>query len=192
MQERCGTSFVTLLKIPYEANALFKSKSLNSVLLLSILTMVGCGESGPLVVPVSGSLTLDGEPLAFKSLTLLPAQGTTGQGAGGYSDGEGNYYLIAVVANATRDFRGCPPGKYRVVVSEPMIPMTEADFVNPTVDSDDGDEPAPAVFLPDDVGKKKPSKGDIPTIYTSDKTTPLLIDVVEGTDTIDIELDSNA
>ncbi|MEO8497568.1 MAG: hypothetical protein ABI614_21070 [Planctomycetota bacterium] len=170
----------------FEASALNKSFFL---FLFCVLLAIGCGESGPPVVPVTGTLTLNGAPLPFKSLTFFPAEGTGGQGAGGYSNGAGEYYLNAVVPNATRDFRGCPPGKYRVVVSEPLIPMTEADFTNPTLDTSGGSEPAPAAFLPDDRGlKRKPKPGEIPAIYTSDETSPLLIDVAEGSETINFAL----
>ncbi|MEZ6090565.1 MAG: hypothetical protein R3C05_21605 [Pirellulaceae bacterium] len=150
---------------------------------------MGCSDPGPNVVPVSGVVTLDGEPLKFKSLTLFPTEGTAGQGAGGYTDGEGNYSLVAVVPNAIKDYRGCPPGKYRVVVSEPLIPISDADFANPAAaDGGSGDDPAPAVFLPDEGKPQRKKPGDIPSVYTAEASTPLVIEVAEGNETVNLEL----
>ena len=84
--------------------------------------MTGCGDSGPEVVPVEGTVTLDGKPLANKSLLFTPIDDTAGHGAGGTSDAEGRYTLIAVVPGATRDYQGIAPGRYRVSVFEPMLP----------------------------------------------------------------------
>ena len=161
--------------------------------LLICLAIVGCGDAGPDVVPISGVVTLDGEPLKFKSLTLFPTEGTVGQGAGGYTDGEGKYSLIAVVPNAIQDFAGCPPGKYRVVISEPLIPISDGDFANPTAaTAGTADEPAPAIFLPDEGKPKKKKTGDIPAVYASEASTPLVIEVAAGNETVNLELVSTA
>ncbi|WP_145101830.1 hypothetical protein [Rosistilla carotiformis] len=144
-------------------------------------------------VPVTGTLTLDGEPLAFKSLTLTPIEGTAGGGASGYSDGQGKYQLLAMVPGAIQDFNGCPPGRYRVTVSEPLIPITDADFdAARQGDVLDNGEPAAAIALTDMSPKKrKQAKGDIPSVYASSTTSPLVIDVVEGNELIDLALASS-
>lgn len=157
-----------------------------AVIMLS--AVVGCGESGPTLVPLAGAITLDGQPLPFKSLMLIPTDGTPGHGAGGYSDGQGNYQLRAIVPGAVKDFPGCPPGKYQVVVSEPQVPISDADFAEPAAQVvAESDEPAPAIMLLD-MAPKKPVKGAIPSMYTSDKTSPLTIEVVEGSEVMNVEL----
>lgn len=149
---------------------------------VSLLT--GCGPSGPKLVPVEGIVTLDGEPLAFKSLLFLPADGTDGNGAGGFTDGQGKFSLIGVVFGATSDFRGCPPGRYRVVVSESTIPLSEADFQSSRRNAN-GREPEAAI------GPMKPAtKSEIPSRYTSAQSTPLVLEVPESGGTLNIELTS--
>lgn len=153
-----------------------------------LVATVGCGDSGLTLVPLTGTITLDGKPLPFKSVMLLPIDGTAGHGAGGYSDGEGNYTLRAIVPGAVKDFPGCPPGRYQVVVSEPLLGINEASFSDPAGQSvTETDEPAPAVMLLE-MSPNKPVKGSIPAMYTSDRTSPLAIDVVEGTNVVNLEL----
>jgi hypothetical protein len=147
----------------------------------------GCGGSGMTLVPLTGTITLDGEPLPFKSVMLLPIDGTPGHGAGGYSDGKGSYTLRAIVPGAVKDFQGCPPGKYQVVVTEPQVPISDADFANPSGQMvADTDEPAPAIML--DMTPRKQAKGSIPAMYTSNRTSPLAINVVEGGTVMNLEL----
>ncbi|HBJ34195.1 MAG TPA: hypothetical protein DDZ51_05405 [Planctomycetaceae bacterium] len=158
---------------------------LASALLLS--AVLGCGESTPTLVPLTGTLTLDGQPLPFKSLMLVPADGTPGHGAGGYSDGQGNYQLRAIMPGALKDFPGCPPGKYQVVVTEPQIPLSDASFADTSTQDAASDEPAPAVMLLE-MAPKKQVKGVIPAMYTSNLTSPLAVEVVEGVEVAKLEL----
>lgn len=159
-------------------------------LLLVLITLVGCSDPGPLRHPVQGTLMLDGKPLAYKSLTFFPADGTTGHGAAGFTNGEGKFYLQAMVPGAVRDYRGCPPGKYRVVVSEPLIPITgstsEANIQGEVID-DNGPAAAVAMFEPT---RRRAVKGGIPLIYASDRTTPLIVEVAEGMETYELALAS--
>ncbi|QDV56691.1 carboxypeptidase-like regulatory domain-containing protein [Rosistilla oblonga] len=158
-----------------------------------VVAIAGCGDAGPPRVPITGTLTLDGEPLAFKSLTLTPIEGTTGGGASGYSDSEGKYQVLAMVPGAVQDFNGCPPGRYRVTVSEPLIPISDADFQTASKgEVIDSNEPAAAVFMPTTPRKKKQAKGAIPSVYASGTMSPLVIDVAEGNELIDLALASTA
>ncbi|MBN2294871.1 MAG: hypothetical protein JXM70_20755, partial [Pirellulales bacterium] len=107
-------------------------------IVLGTIVLTGCGDSGPKLVPVEGTVTLDGKPLANKSLMFVPIDGTSGHGAGGSTDAGGKYTLQAVVPGATRDHPGIPAGRYRVNVFEPLI----AGGVSV---EEDGDEPAVAM-----------------------------------------------
>ncbi len=167
-------------------------KLCKSCIFLMLAVVVGCGDSGPQLVPVTGTLSLDGQPLGFKSLTLFPIEGTSGHGAAGFTDGAGSIKLLAVVPGAVRDFEGCPPGRYRVVITEPLIPITDQDSQGAAggVVADEN-EPAAAIFIPDSRPKKN-KKGGIPSIYTSTTSSPLVIDVADGNEVISLELDSKA
>lgn len=159
---------------------------LRVILCFALCLLSGCGRSGPKLVPVDGTVFLDGQPLAYKSVLFFPEEGTAGNGAGGYTDGDGKYSLTAVVFGATRDYVGCPAGRYRVVVSEPSIPITEADF-GPLDGEEEGDEPAVAVGP-----MMSPAMRAIPAIYSSDETTPLVLEVPESGGVVDVELTSRS
>jgi len=82
--------------------------------------LVGCGESGPDLVPVTGTVTLNGKHLegavvSFQPeasmLGALPAEDVTGP--------DGNYKAL------TKGRSGVMPGKYKVVVSKSLIDMTK-------------------------------------------------------------------
>lgn len=145
--------------------------------------LAGCRTPSRGLVPVNGTVSLDGVPLAFKSLLFFPTDGTGGNGAGGFTDGEGKFALIGVVFGATADFEGCPPGRYRVVVSESTIPLSEADFQSRRRKSYDG-EPEVAI------GPTRRVNSEIPARYTAVQTTPLLLEVPESGGTIHVELTS--
>lgn len=165
----------------------FSNHGLYLAAMLLFPAVMGCGDSGLVLVPLTGTVTLDGQPLPFKSLMLVPAEGTAGHGAGGYSDGQGNYKLRAIVPGAVKDFPGCPPGKYQVVVTEPQVPLSDADFTDPASQvAAETDEPAPAIMI--DMTPKKQVKGSIPAMYTSNRTSPLVIEVVEGGEIVNLEL----
>ncbi len=75
-------------------------------MLLGLLS--GCGNSGPKLVPVSGRITIDGQPLPRGSISLR-AESTWDQPTGSI-DADGKYVVY------TKGRAGAPPGRYRVVV----------------------------------------------------------------------------
>lgn len=165
---------------------------LSKCLLVTFTAILGCGSApvptGPILVPVEGTLTLDGKPLPFKSLLLSPIDGTRGKGAAGYTNGQGRFRLMAVISDTLQDLPGCPPGHYRVIVTEPMIPISEEDFKTAS-QSDTGEsrEPAVALLIRDPI-----ATSNVPDIYTSENTTPLEIEIRDGNEALEIELDSKA
>ncbi len=157
-----------------------------SLIVCFALSLVGC-DRGPKLVPVNGTVTLDGKPLLFKSLYYYPdrSAGTQGNGSGAFTDKEGKYYLIANIGGTTRDQRGVQPGKYRVTVTESVIPISEKDFA-PQAAPENPDEPAPALVYSD-----RPMRREIPSVYSSENSTPLIVDVPENGGTFDFELKKN-
>jgi hypothetical protein len=70
-------------------------RSLAWLLLLALL-LLGCAKGGPKVVPVSGRVTLDQQPLANADVTFSPESGAGGSGSldsSGQTDEQGNYSL---------------------------------------------------------------------------------------------------
>lgn len=82
--------------------------SLGSTLVV-ILTALGCGDGRPDRVPISGVVTIDGQPLAHGSILFKPANGRS---AGGALDSQGRYFLTYYEKGD-----GAVPGEYTVAVS---------------------------------------------------------------------------
>lgn len=88
--------------------------------LLSLGAFSGCGpatKAGPSgLVPVSGTVSLDGSPLPGATVSFIPVDSNAGSDAGGVTDQSGKYELKAGEGAGT----GAKPGEYRVVVSRLM------------------------------------------------------------------------
>ena len=75
-----------------------------------LLLVVGCGKGDrPDLAPVSGTVTLDGQPLAGAAVVFRPQQGRTSRG---YTNQHGQYELIYL-----RDIKGAKPGKNTVTIT---------------------------------------------------------------------------
>lgn len=146
-----------------------------------LVMALGCADKGPPLVKVEGTVTLDGVPLPFKNIMFHPEGITSGAGAGGNTDAKGYFNVLAVRPGVTRDTLGVPPGSYRVVLNEPLIPVEMP--VAP-----EGNEPAPAIGIP----MAKPIKKGfrIPSIYNDPEKTPLKAEVLPTGGTINFELKS--
>jgi hypothetical protein len=81
--------------------------------------LLGCG-GGAKLVPVSGTVTLNGKPLKDAAITFLPEDSSTGAFPGEDITGpEGNYKAM------TRGRSGLTPGKYKVVVIKSLADTTK-------------------------------------------------------------------
>ena len=78
------------------------------LLLATCCVLAGCG--GPKLLPVSGVVTLDGQPVAGAGVMFLPAD--KGPATGGTTDATGKFEL------STTNRRGIAPGRYRVTVTK--------------------------------------------------------------------------
>jgi hypothetical protein len=94
---------------------------LHKLLACSIIVagLAGCsGSSGnPNLVPVTGSVTLDGQPLAGASVAFVAAGDTAGAGGVGITDESGKYHLAHF-----REGTGAEPGEYKVLISKIVLP----------------------------------------------------------------------
>jgi hypothetical protein len=91
------------------------------------LAAAGCGRDVRLV-PATGRVTLDGQPLARKVVRFVPEPGTPGAGSAqskGLTDDEGRFALVTVWPGAVRGERGAPAGQYKVVIEEPVFIVEE-------------------------------------------------------------------
>jgi len=83
--------------------------------LLGCLLAAGCSDHDGLDrAPITGVLTIQGQPLPNASVQFIPAGGGThGMGALGVSDASGKFTVIS----SRQSDAGIPPGDYNVMVS---------------------------------------------------------------------------
>ena len=87
------------------------------ITLVGLLTgLVGCGQSGPKLEPVSGQILKDGKAMTNVAVSLVPEG--SGIAAIGTADSSGK---IVVQTNGRS---GAMQGRYKIGVTEPTRPMT--------------------------------------------------------------------
>lgn len=90
--------------------------------------LLGCGESGPKLAPVTGTVTLNGKPLEGAVVSFQPDSSfAEGIPANVRSGPDGNYKAF------TNGRSGVMPGKYRVVVTKSLIDPSK---INPEFKDD--------------------------------------------------------
>jgi hypothetical protein len=88
--------------------------------MLLLVLVSGCGER-PSMVPLRGTVRLDGRPLPNATVSFI-AQGASGRDAFGFTDANGVFQLSTLKSGD-----GALPGKYKVVVQP--VDQTDADVV---------------------------------------------------------------
>ncbi|QDV70001.1 hypothetical protein Poly24_37200 [Rosistilla carotiformis] len=94
--------------------------------------LVGCGPSGhPGLIPVSGKVTIDGEPLQTGTVEFIPdtSKGTTGQVAFGQIGADGTFQLRTFEPND-----GVKPGSYKVGVQAMEVVPFDPEAPEPPSD----------------------------------------------------------
>lgn len=90
------------------------------VIAASLVAAGGCGQPGlPGVVPISGRVTLDGEPLPSGEIRYLP-KSPEGRMARGRLDDRGRFELTTL-----RQGDGALPGEYEIVILAPVEESAE-------------------------------------------------------------------
>ncbi len=123
----------------------------------------GCGRDGPTVVPVSGTVTRAGKPVASLHINFMPEAGRPSWGT---SDEQGHFTL-----NYDPQRSGAEVGKHKVFVTfRHASPKDEMDFL---------------------AGKKKfhPDKKAIEDKYGKFDTTPLEFEIKSGGQPVILQLD---
>jgi len=94
--------------------------------------LAGCGDSGSKLVPVTGTVRLDGTLVEHAALTFSPDETTKTQGGVGVTGADGKYTVTGPQGGS-----GLAPGTYKVVISRmlrkhgtpppPDVPPIESD-----------------------------------------------------------------
>jgi hypothetical protein len=149
---------------------------LRITLLLAVLTLTicaaGCGSKPqsdrPATYPVSGTVTMNGEPVTDANVNFQLTDGS--RGASGLTDQQGTFSLTTFVAGD-----GALPGEYRVAITKfekppqgAQVPEDHPDY-NPNVPS----------FVPRNL---------LPEKYANPQTSELTATVTEGANTVKFEL----
>jgi hypothetical protein len=97
-------------------------------LLLSVIAVVGCKPHSAAIVPVSGTVTLDGQPLAGATINFQPITDKTtaaqaGVGSFGKTDEQGRYTLQLI-----------DPDEPGALVGRHTVTITTAVAANPASD----------------------------------------------------------
>jgi hypothetical protein len=159
----------------------FRGMIFGGPLLLVLAGISGCGGDGnPRTEPVSGTVTLDGDPVAGAIVTFQPEGG--GKSAVGTTDESGRYQLTTF-----RQGDGVVEGTYNVTVAkweggEPpaeVAPTEMRDFS----DGDYGD-----AYTPPDEAPPPPPRNLLPERYNSPRMSELSYTVTRGENTYNIEL----
>jgi len=88
--------------------------------IVGVCGLSGCGGGGPRLVPVSGTVTLNGKPFRDAQILFLPDDSNKGGMAGADLTGpEGNYKAM------TNGRSGLVPGKYKVVVVKTTVDLSK-------------------------------------------------------------------
>jgi len=94
------------------------------ILIVGLLAGCNSAPSGPPLVPASGTITLDGRPLAAADLIFVPQGDTKGQSGVARTDTEGKYELMT----ADRKHKGVAVGSFRVVINK-LVKPDGSDYV---------------------------------------------------------------
>jgi len=128
----------------------------------------GCKPAGPDVHPVTGTLTIGGQPAQNVQIALYPADASA-QMATGRVDASGRFALVT----GNKGVKGAMAGKYKVVLTPFEESSMEADAARYT--SGKGKSPTPP-------------KASFPKEYLAPDSSPKEVEVKPGPNTIDLAL----
>lgn len=138
--------------------------------LFCVLLLAGCGTARdpnlPDLVPVTGTITIDGKPATNTTIALIPSGSTIGTGSGGATDAQGKFTV-----RTAHDGIGAPVGEYTVVISK----LKRKDGSDFPLDSPEG---------PMDAGADE----SLPPKYSNPEKTELTATVPAGGGTLDFAL----
>lgn len=141
---------------------------------LAILKLAGCGSNLPPVVPVSGVVTLDGQPLADAAIAFMPVDG--GRFGYGSTNEKGEFQI-----GTFTDSDGALVGVHR-------ISITLQDIISPAAmgrtpeEEEEMDRRGESIWV---------FKSRIPEKYASPDTSGLRVDVKKGISPVRFELSKN-
>lgn len=143
------------------------------------LVLTGCSKSSrPPTYPVTGTITLQGKPVAGAVITFVPT-GKEGEAASAMSDSDGKYALTTWQAGD-----GARPGEYRVKVSK-----QEQDAVDPSKMVQNLSIEEEQKIYVESKKPAPPAKRLIPSKFENEQTSGLIHKVEARPTTFDIKIE---
>jgi hypothetical protein len=144
-----------------------------------VLFLVGC-DTGPKVSMVTGTIHLDGKPIANATITLSPVAGGTGKSAQGITNADGVYTVTD--ATSKNIGTGAVVGEYKVGIL----------WFKPSIDTSRSSGSGEGSMNADKTAATKATGPDslLPAAYQNPETSGLTLTVKAGTNKQDFELDS--
>lgn len=106
---------------------------------MSVIAISGCGSDGPELTEVTGTVTLDGKPVAGATISFLPS-GETGSPSYGKTDPQGKYEL-----GYSFNAMGARLGSYNVEIATSKLSKEEIEEIKAS-----GEEvPETSIAIPD-------------------------------------------
>ena len=149
-----------------------------SILVTVGIVLTGCSNSSrPPTYPVTGTVTMQGKPVAGAAITFVP----TGEGdaASAITDSEGKYALMTWKAGD-----GARPGEYRVKVSKQEQVTVDSSKMVKNLSLEEEQK----IYV-ENKKPPPPAKRLIPTKFENEQTSGLIHKVVEKPTTFDIKID---
>lgn len=146
-------------------------------LLTSMALVIGCGSGDrPAVtgtVPFTGTVKLDGNPLANASITLVPMDSNNAVDAGALTDESGKFAIQSDGGRA----EGAKPGEYKVIINRLVKPDGSVALLTP--------EKSPMQLMTEENAKES-----LPPKYSDILKTTLKTSVPAAGGTQDFDLQS--
>ncbi|MCA9129662.1 MAG: carboxypeptidase regulatory-like domain-containing protein [Planctomycetales bacterium] len=141
----------------------------------------GSGSDNPPTYPVTGTVTLKGNPVAGATIIFVPISDGA-KGATGTSDDQGNYQVTTFVSGD-----GAVPGDYMLKVFKFDAPPAPPSESSPDFDPNMSLEDQEDLYNPGEE-KVAATKNNLPAKYANETTSGLKHTVVEQPTTYNIEL----
>jgi hypothetical protein len=87
-----------------------------------VLCLTGCAPQPAATTPVSGLVTLDGQPCAGANVSFIPVGETPGNGGMGQTDETGKFVARLHSGTASAGPTGLLPGRYKVLINKTVNP----------------------------------------------------------------------
>jgi hypothetical protein len=134
-------------------------------------SLSGCGRRLPAIVPVQGTVLINGKPLPKASVTFVPQVDNLGADSNSTAVTDENGQFTLTCANTGQP--GAVVGKHIVVITDPPLP----DELRNSRDARE-------------IARYRGKLGNrpIPAIYTSVSKSPLHLEIKEGQEAVKIEI----